>query len=332
MDKQRKFTLRLVLLALLANTQSANAQEDVIPNSSTPAIPGVVAGGLPLELVARGFDGSEGPLGLPDGSLLFTETRANRVIKVNADKSHEVYLENTNGANGLALNRAGELVAVQVAQPRVGVIAPADKTRTLVDNYDAKAFVRPNDLVIDKAGGIYFTDSGANAAQNAGGSAPASEELTTTVGIYYLSKSGKLTQLDDSIARPNGIQLSPDEETLYVANTLGQHVLAYDIRSAGKVRKKREFAALAGWEESEGSWSSGADGLAVDGKGNVYVASNAGVEVFTDKGEALGVIPLPVKPQNLAFAGADKDELYIVGRGAVYRLHVLTPGFTGRAK
>jgi gluconolactonase len=186
MKMKKPIHLTLTLLLLLP-TLPAHAQQDVIPNAATPAIPGIVAGGLPLELVARGFDGSEGPLGLPDGSLLFTETRANRVIQINADKSQHVYLENSNGANGLALNRANELVAVQVAQPRVGVIAPADKVRTLVDNYQAKAFVRPNDLVVDKEGGVYFTDSGANAATAAAGSAPAAE-LATTVGMTTKSR------------------------------------------------------------------------------------------------------------------------------------------------
>lgn len=317
----------LPLLLLLSSLQ-AHAQRDPIPHPVTPAIPGVVAGGLPIERVAGGFDGSEGPLGLPDGSLLFTETRANRVIRINPDKSHEVYLENSNGANGLGLNRAGELLAVQVAQPRVGIIAPANKVRTLADNFEAVAFTRPNDLVVDSRGGAYFTDSGNNPAQSAAHNA----ELQATTGVYYVSPKGELRQLDNDVARPNGIQLSPDEKTLYVANTLGQHVLAYEIRSAGKVGKRREFAALAGWQETESGGTSGADGLAVDSAGNLYVASNAGVEIFSADGKALGVIPLPVKPQNLAFAGANRDQLYIVGRGEVYRLRVLTHGPAERAK
>ncbi|MES2605067.1 MAG: SMP-30/gluconolactonase/LRE family protein [Pseudomonadota bacterium] len=316
------FSLTFSLTGLLP-IAAAQAQDRVLPNAATPAIPGVVAGGLLIEPVGSGFDGTEGPLGLPDGSLLFTETRAERVIQIKPDKSRAVYLEQTNGANGLALRKDGALVAVQVKAPRVGIIAPAEHAKTLADNYKAAAFVRPNDLVIDKSGGVYFTDSGNNPAADG-----ANQELASTVGIYYLSAKGDLRQLDSEIERPNGIQLSPDEETLYVANTLGQHVLAYDIRSPGKVKNKREFAALAGWKDN----SSGADGLAVDDAGRLYVASNAGIEVFTPQGDALGAIPLPVKPQNLAFAGVDKKWLYAVGRGAVYRFPVLTPGVHSRAK
>ena len=115
-------------------------------------------------------------------------------------------------------------------------------------------------------------------------------------------------------------------------NTLGEHILAYDITTDGGIQNKRNFAKLEGWKNEDGAWSSGADGLAVDDSDRLYVASNAGVEVFSPKGEALGVIPIPKKPQNLAFAGTDKKTLYVVGRGAAYKVPLLAQGFTGRAK
>jgi gluconolactonase len=111
-------------------------------------------------------------------------------------------------------------------------------------------------------------------------------------------------------------------------------VLAYDVAANGSVGKPRNFAKLkAGLTPTDtGAQSSGADGLVIDAKGRLYVASNAGIEVFDAKGKALGVIALPKKPQNLAFAGKDKQLLYVVGRGAVYKIAVLTPGYAGRAK
>jgi gluconolactonase len=141
-----------------------------------------------------------------------------------------------------------------------------------------------------------------------------------------------LRRIASDIERPNGIQLSPDEKVLYVANTLGEHVLAYDIAADGALGPRRNFARLAGWTKTDAGYSSGADGLAVDAKGRLYVASNVGIEVFSAAGVALGTIPLPKKPQNLAFAGTDKKSLYVVGRGSAYKISVLTPGFAGRAK
>src|SRR5690606_9761255 len=106
-----------------------------------------------------GFNGTEGPIGLTDGSLLFTETQANRITRISTDDTVSTFLENTNGANGLGFRGGGELVAVQTLKPRVGIIYPAAKEQTLAENYQGQAFQRPNDLVVAKNGGIYFTDS-----------------------------------------------------------------------------------------------------------------------------------------------------------------------------
>jgi gluconolactonase len=119
---------------------------------------------------------------------------------------------------------------------------------------------------------------------------------------------------------------------LYVANTLGEHVLAYDIASDGSISNRRNFAKLDGWKQEDKIWSSGADGLAIDDNDRLYVASNSGIEVFSADGKALGIIALPKKPQNIAFAGVDKKTLYAVGRGSAYKIPVLAQGYKGRAK
>ena len=292
----------------------------------TPEIAGVVAAGTPIELIREGFTGTEGPIALADGSFAFTETNANRITRIAADGSTSTWLSDTNGANGLALTPAGTLYAVQVLKPRVGIIHPSGQSTVLADSWEGRPFGRPNDLVLSSRGVVYFTDSGANNAtpeQRAGHARPA---------VYRILASGQLQRLADDIERPNGIQLSPDEKTLYVANTLGEHVLAYDIGSDGQLGPRRAFAKLAGYRKTETGWSSGADGLAVDAQGRLYVASSAGVQVFDSAGASLGVIALPKAPQNLAFSGPGKKTLYVVGRGAVYRIATLAPGHVGRAK
>lgn len=312
----------------LAST-GVHAQAQAGAGWVTPAIAGVVAGGTQIELIKEGFNGTEGPVTLPDGSLIFTETVAERVTRIAPDGSTSVFVERSNGANGLGFTANGDLYAVQVLKPRVGIIFPPAKARTLADNFEGAPFGRPNDLVVDSQGNVYFTDSGVNA--------PATNQPVPLVApakpaVYRISARGELKRLLADIERPNGIQLSPDEKVLYVANTNGEHLLAYDLARDGSLGPRRQFARLEGWQKTDTGGSSGADGLAVDEAGRVYVATNKGIEVFSNQGEALGTIALPKKPQNLAFAGADKKTLYVVGRGAAYRLPVLTAGYAGRAK
>ncbi|ESS72401.1 gluconolactonase Gnl [Methyloglobulus morosus KoM1] len=301
---------------------NVHAEEDPV----TPPIPGVSAGGVVIELIKNGFNGTEGPIGYTDGSLLFTETTANRITRIAPDNTLSTFLENSNGANGLALKENGEIIAVQALKPQVGIIYPADKQSKFFEGFEGAGFQRPNDLVLAKNGGVYFTDSGTRPTKENPNPPPSHP------GVFYVTPSGELKRLADDVQRPNGIQLNKDEKVLYVANTLGEHVLAYDISEDGAISNRRNFAKLEGWKKEDGNWSSGADGLAIDDEDRLYVASNAGIEVFSPKGEALGVIPLPKKPQNLAFAGTDKKTLYVVGRGSAYKIPLLAQGFKGRAK
>ncbi len=314
-----------ILLAILgawAMAASVQAQE------VTPAIAGVVTAGTKVELIKEGFNGTEGPVALPDGSFAFTETLANRITRIAADGSTSTFLDNSNGSNGLGFTANGDLYAVQVLKPRVGVVYPAAKAKVLVEQFEGKAFGRPNDLVVTPQGTVYFTDSGA--APNA---QPKPDPASVNKpAVYQITPTGDVNRLANDIERPNGIQLSPDNKVLYVANTAGEHVLAFDIAADGSVGPRRNFAKLDGWRKTETGASSGADGLAVDAEGRLYVASTVGIQVFSKQGEALGTIPLPKAPQNLAFAGPDKKTLYVVGRGSAYKIAVLTPGVAGRAK
>ncbi len=294
----------------------------------TPAIPGVVSGNTPIELIREGFSGTEGPVALPDGSLIFTETQANRITRIAADGSTSTYLDNSNGSNGLGFTANGDLYAVQVLNTRVGIVAPAGHAKVLADGFEGAPFGRPNDLVVAKDGSVYFTDSGAQRRPDQ----PAPAVTPAKPAVYRITPQGALQRIAADIERPNGIQLSPDEKVLYVANTAGEHVLAFDIGSDGRIGARRNFAKLTGWRQTDTGPSSGADGLAVDALGRLYVATTAGIQVFSAEGEALGVIALPKAPQNLAFAGTDKRTLYVVGRGAAYRIAALTSGYTGRAK
>lgn len=289
---------------------------------TTPAIAGVVKAGTSIEIVGEGFAGTEGPVALPDGSLLFTENRAARVTRIGIDGSVGVFLTNPAGPNALALNAQGSVVAVLTAQPGVAVIYPPERAATLVDQADGKPLNRPNDLVIDRKGGVYFTDPGGR---------PKPGRPAAVTAVYYLSPSKQLRLIEHTVGLPNGIQLSPDEKVLYLADTTGEYVFAYDVTADGGVGQRRNFAQLAR-PANASSTAAGADGLAVDADGRLYVATAVGVQIFSPAGRSLGVIELPKRPQNLAFAGKNKRDLFVVGQGTVYRIHTRTQGVRSRAK
>jgi gluconolactonase len=284
----------------------------------TPAIAGVVAQGTRVEVIREGFSGTEGPIALPDGSIVFTENQADRLVKIIPDGSISTFQEKSGGANALALRANGELVAVQTAAPGIAVLQPT--ARVLAASYSGRPFNRPNDLALARSGNIYFSDPGA--APAAGSPRP----TTISTGLYWLNPQGEVNLVADDIRRPNGVALSANEKTLYVADSWGENLIAYTVEADGSVTARRDFARLAGFKTTPDGPTSGADGIAVDAADRVFVATSAGVEVFSPEGRALGVIALPKQPQNLAFGGADRSQLYVVGRGSVYRIATQTRG------
>ena len=297
----------------------AEAQDAPASDAVATAIPGVIAAGARIELIRDDFEGTEGPIAHPDGGLLFTENSASRIIKIEPDGSTSVFLEDTKEANGLAFDPMGRLIAVQRAPgfARIAVVYPEGAETVLADKIDGNPFDRPNDLVLDKKGGVYFTDPNPQS-------------------VFYASPAGSVIKVADNITRPNGILLSPDERTLYVNDSAGEYLLGYDIQPDGTVQNRRNFATYVGVRRTGDGISSGADGLAVDGEGRVYTTATGGVDVFSPQGQHLGTIPVGIpggrNPQNLAFAGPEKKTLYIVGRGAAFKVQMLAQGYMGRVK
>jgi gluconolactonase len=318
--------------ALFVTVTAAGQPPPPTPGTDTvtTAIPGVVKAGVTVKAIKSGFTGTEGPIGMPDGSLIFTETQANRITRIDANDQTSTFLENTNGSNGLAWDAKGRLISVQTTpgKAQIGVIYPKGSETTITAAFEGKPYGRPNDLVVSKTGHVYFTEPGPNPTP---GQAPAAPPLPPAV--YHVTPDGKVSKVAEGIARPNGIVLSPDEKTLYVNNTAGTHLIAFDVAPDGSATNRRDFATYSMVTTgATGAPNSGADGLAVDADGRIYCASAAGVEVFDPKGEALGVIPISLPPQNLAFAGKDKRTLYVVGRGSAWRVALDAQGYTGRAK
>jgi len=289
-----------------------------------PNIPGVVAGGTKVQIIKRDFEVAiNGPVALPDGSgVLITEILRSRVWKFDNDDQASILLDNSNGTLCLAFDSKGRLIGNQTLpaeRNKIAVIYPKGQETVLADNFEAKPFGRPNDLVVDRKGGVYITEPGPNEGQIRLGHPP------TQPAVYYIPSGGRAIKVADGMERPNGIQLSPDERILYLANSLGDYLLAFDVQPDGTLRNRRNLAKLEHGKESD------SDGLAIDNDGRVYVSVRGGVQVFSPQGQHLGTIPSG-GPGNVAFGGPDKRTLYITSGTSLSKVQMLAQGFTGRAK
>ena len=221
--------------------------------------------------------------------------------------------EQTNGANGLALTRDGDLIAAEGEGKRISKRSRDGTVTTVTEGIAGKPFLSPNDVLVDAKGGIYITDPG-----------PRPVVPGRTAYVYYLPVGAKEpVVLDDQIARPNGVTLTRDGKTLIVNDTLGPTVYAYDVLPDGSVKNKRTFAQLLDIPEGK---ESGADGMALDREDRLYVTTVAGVQVFDAAGKHLGTIKVPRQPANAGFAGPDKRVLYITAREGLYRINMLAQG------
>jgi gluconolactonase len=291
----------VVLLAEAAHAQSPSG------------IAGVVAPGVAPELVQEGFVFTEGPVGTPDGGLYFSDIRPNRIYHLDPGGKISLVREQTNGANGLALTREGDLLAAEGEGKRISRRSRDGGVTTVTEGIAGKPFLSPNDVLVDANGGIYITDPG-----------PRPVVPGRTAYVYYLPAGAKEPiVIDDQIARPNGVTLTRDGKTLIVNDTLGPTVYAYDVQPDGSVKNRRTFAQLRDIPEGK---ESGADGMALDREDRVYVTTVAGVQVFDAAGKYLGTIKVPRQPANAGFAGPDKRVLYITAREGLYRINMLAQG------
>ena len=294
-----------------------------------PDIPGVVAGGTRVHVIKDGFNGTEGTITLPDGGVIFSETAANRTIKIDKDDRVSTFLEDTHGSNGMFFDKAGRLFVTQVpfGTGGIAIIYPPEAKKMLVDTYEGKPFGRANDLTVTTNGGVYFTDSA-----NAQPMPPTGVPLPPA--LYYLAPgASRATQLFTDVPFPNGVVLSRDEKVLYLNNTNGEYLLAFDVQPDGSLKNRRNFAKYEGvTPNAAGVPVSGADGLTLDSQGRLYAACANGVQVFSPQGRHLGTIPMPRAPQNLSFAGADKKTLYVVGRGVASKVQMIARGLEDRAR
>jgi gluconolactonase len=260
---------------------------------------------------------TEGPVWSQEGFLLFSDIPANRVYKLK-DTESSIFLEPSGNSNGLTFEPStGKLILCEHSGRRVSRLEGSVRT-TIVDNYKGKRLNSPNDIVYNSDGSFYFTDP----PYGIGGDNSDQKELTFN-GIY-LYQDGRLTLLDSSFTRPNGIALSPDEQYLYVANSdpKDKYWKKFPVLDDGTLG---EAEVLHRIKQPKGG--GGPDGLKVDVNGNVYCTEHEGVWVFSSEGKHLGTIEFPEVPANCAWGGPENKTLYVTARNSVYKINLIIEGY-----
>ena len=262
-----------------------------------------------VEEVKTGFAFTEGPAWSQQGSLFFTDI-PNAKIHSFSEKSNEIgtFTSDSGHANGILVDASDRILVCQMDGRVVQYDADTAKYKVLADTYEGKRFNAPNDLIIDKVGGIYFTDPLFRAPQ------PLPQGIQA---VYYISPGGIVSRLTGDIAAPNGIGLSPDGKRLYVIPSRQAEMLVYDVTGPGKISNGRTLCRLT---QPQGKDHTGGDGMAVDVDGNLYVTTNLGVEIFSQAGKHLGLVTFPEQPANVTFGGSDRKTMYVTARTGLYRV------------
>ena len=265
------------------------------------------------ERLATGFVFTEGPLWHPDGFYYFVDVRKSMFYRLTPGGKPEVLRENTGEGNGTTFDLQGRLIMCEGGNRRITRTGADGKIEVLCDRFEGKRLNRPNDVVCRSDGSIYFTDPGLRV--------PLAERELPYAAIYRIDRSGAISMLAD-FEYPNGLAFSPDERTLYVANTRwAQYIHALEIGADGAMVRRRIFADMSS-DETDGV----PDGMKVDVQGRVYCTGPGGTWVFAPDGTRLGIIRTPEVPANLAFGGPDLRTLFFTARTSVYSLRVKVPG------
>ncbi len=267
----------------------------------------VLADDAVVTKIADGFAFAEGPALGPDGRIWFTDIPAARIHVFDpATGATEVFRQESGNANGLMWTAADALIACEGGNRCVTRQLMNGEPRVLADSFDGKKLNSPNDLELDNEGGVYFTD-------------PRYGDRTDleqpVEGVYYLQpRGGELLRIIDNLERPNGIALSPDCQTLYVADQAAGKTWRYPLESAGKPGTGTVLVEM------------GSDGMTVDAGGNLYLTDAGKVHVVSPTGEVIEEIRVPEPPSNVTFGGRNGSVLFITAGSSLYQVPTQTRG------
>lgn len=256
-----------------------------------------------VETVTEGYVFTEGPLYLPDGTLIFSDIPADTIFK--ADKT--VYRHPSGQSNGLTLDNQGRVIVCEHKNRRVTRTEEDGSLTVLAERYEGKRLNSPNDIIVRSDGALLFTDPPYGLP---GGLEGAEAELSFC-GVYMIPAAGPLLLLTSDFKKPNGLALSPDETILYIADTEGKHIRSFNIDASGTLSNERIFCELPG-----------PDGIKVDKKGLLWSTASDGVRVYGTDGALLKTISFPETPSNCTFGDIDARTLYVTARKGVYKVRI----------
>lgn len=304
MTKKLVFALIVISIALTACSQSKPKPSLTI----TEPKPKPNYNPLPFydhpKKLASGYRFTEGPAPDGQGNIYFSDIPNSRIHFWQFNESVSTFRENSGKANGLFIDKDGNLLACEGGNQRVSSTDPDGNVTIIADKYNDKPFNSPNDLWPDNKGGVYFTDPRYGNRQEL----PQNGEH-----VYYITPEKKVIRVIDDMVRPNGIVGTPDGKILYVADHGDNKTFRYDINPDGTLTEKTLFA------------ESGSDGMTIDTNGNVYLTA-AAVKVYNAEGKHLQSLQLSETPSNLAFAGPNRKKLFITARTSVYIISTKTTG------
>lgn len=280
-----------------------------------------------IEILAEGFDWSEGPVWVEElGAVLFSDVPNNKIYQWDEKKGLQVFRDPSGftnivpnskeqGSNGLTLDANNKLIICMHGDRRIARLDDWNKNdfTTVVGEFEGKLFNSPNDLVYARNGDLYFTDPPYGFKN---GDKDSLKQIPFN-GVYKLSQAGELSLLVKDLERPNGIALSNDESILYVTNSHAGNpgIMAYDLKADGVSNGRLFFDGKALSKKDKGSF----DGLKIHPSGTIFTTGPGGVLVINDKGTHLGTIRTEVRSANCAF-GPDFKTLYMTSDNYLTRI------------
>jgi gluconolactonase len=276
---------------------------------------------LTPRVILDGLISTEGPLWHPDGTLYFAAGSPRKLYRLLPSGKAEVALDNP--VSGCTFDLEGGIVICDGTSRRVLRWTPGiDSIEVLAERFDGERFSRPNDVVCRSDGSLYFTDPGMRV--------PLHQREMLYSSVFRIHRDGAISLVADC-EFPNGLAFSPDERTLYVANSRWVPYLhALHLDAGGVMLRRRVFADMpadtAHVRPPPRDVQGAPDGLALDNEGRVYCTGADGLWLFDAEGTKLGIVPFPEVISNCTFGSADLRTLYVTGRSAIFTLRTTTPG------